>query len=327
LPRHELIFNKFIQPLWRLQDIFDAAQAPLGSRKLAGRPVCLTISFSLKDMKALPETQLPLTSTSFRLHDNIQGDAFMNDVISYLQDGVLTLRLNRPAKKNALTKAMYSALTDGLALASVDEAVRVVLIAAQGDDFCAGNDILDFAQDLPLYQDETADHDALPVFRFLKAITFFDKPLIAAVQGQAVGVGVTLLLHCDLVVASGNIRLSLPFLKLGLVPEAGSTFLLPERIGHARAFAWMALGEAISADEAKGLGLINSVTAREDLESAAKAMAQKLVRLSPSSLKHTKAFMRDPEKLWQVIRAEGAIFRRQLITPEVQAAFMAFLSK
>ena len=167
----------------------------------------------------------------------------------------------------------------------------------------------------------------MPVFRFLKAITFFDKPLIAAVQGQAVGVGVTLLLHCDLVVATDDIRLSLPFLKLGLVPEAGSTLLLPERIGHARAFAWMALGEVIGAEDAHKLGLVNSIVPRDGLNDAAQAMAQKLVKLSPSSLRHTKAFMRDPEKLWQVIQAEGAVFRRQLMSPEAQAAFMAFLSK
>ena len=251
----------------------------------------------------------------------------MSDVLSHSDNGILTLRLNRPAKKNALTKAMYSALTEGLARASTDEAVRVVVISAEGADFCAGNDIADFAQDLPLFQNDSVDHDDMPVFRFLKAITFFEKPLIASVQGQAVGVGVTLLLHCDLVVAAEDIRLSLPFLKLGLVPEAGSTLLLPERIGHQRAFAWMALGEVIGAEDARQLGLINKVATREGLDEAALAMAHKLLKLSSSSLRHTKAFMRDPEKLWQVIRAEGTVFRRQLTSPEAQAAFMAFLSK
>lgn len=251
----------------------------------------------------------------------------MSDILSHLDNGVLTLTLNRPPKKNALTKAMYSALTEGLARASADESVRVVVISAEGRDFCAGNDILDFAQDLPLYQDDGVNHDDMPVFRFLKALTFFDKPLIAAVKGQAVGVGVTLLLHCDLVVAAEDVRLSLPFLKLGLVPEAGSTLLLPERIGHVRAFAWMALGEVIGAEDAHKLGLVNSIVSRDTLDEAAQAMAQKLVKLSPSSLRHTKAFMRNPEKLWQVIRAEGTVFRRQLTSREAQAAFMAFLSK
>ena len=251
----------------------------------------------------------------------------MSDSLSQLDNGVLTLRLNRPAKKNALTKAMYTALTDGLAKASADDEVRAVVISAEGDDFCAGNDIADFAQDLPLFLDHNVDHDDMPVFRFLKAITFFDKPLIAAVQGQAFGVGVTLLLHCDLVVVAADVRLSLPFLKLGLVPEAGSTLLLPARIGHQRAFAWMALGEVIGAEEARQLGLINQITPREGLDEAVAVMARKLLKLSPSSLHHTKALMRDPEKLWQVIRAEGAVFRRQLVSAEAQAAFMAFLSK
>lgn len=248
-------------------------------------------------------------------------------VLTTTSDGVMTLRLNRAAKKNALTKAMYLELTDGLARAAADDTVRCVIIAATGDDFCAGNDILDFAQDFPAMQAEGFDPDAMPVFRFLKAITFFEKPLIAAVQGQAVGVGVTLLLHCDLVVATDTARLSLPFLKLGLVPEAGSTLLLPQRIGHARTFAWMALGEVITAPEALSLGLVNRCVASEDLDAAARDMAQRLVRLSPSSLRHTKAFMRDPEKLWEVIRAEGAVFRQQLLSPEAQAAFMAFMSR
>jgi len=111
------------------------------------------------------------------------------------------------------------------------------------------------------------------------------------------------------------------------VPEAGSTLLLPERIGHARAFAWMALGEIIGADDARQLGLVNQVTPPGELDAAARAMAEKLLKLSPSALRHTKAFLRDPETLWQVIRAEGAVFRRQLLSPEARAAFMAFLSR
>ncbi|MFT4075227.1 MAG: enoyl-CoA hydratase-related protein [Asticcacaulis sp.] len=251
----------------------------------------------------------------------------MNDVTAHLDNGVLTLKLNRPAKKNALTKAMYTALTEELARALSDETVKVVVIAAEGDDFCAGNDILDFAQDLPVYQDETAAHDDLPVFRFLKAITFFDKPLVAVVQGQAVGVGVTLLLHCDLVVAADDARLSLPFLKLGLVPEAGSTLLLPQRIGHQRAFEWLAMGQVVPAEDARQMGLINRVVPLENLPEAVAAFTDRLRVLSPSALMATKRLMRDPETLWQVVRAEGALFRQQLVRPETQAAFRAFLSR
>lgn len=243
-----------------------------------------------------------------------------------LADGVLTLRLDRPAKKNALTKAMYSQLSDALEAANADPAVRAVVIAAAGDDFCAGNDIMDFAQGLPELR-AAADLEDLPVFRFLKALTFLEKPLIAAVQGQAVGVGVTLLLHCDLVVASTQARLSLPFLKLGLVPEAGSTLLLPQRIGHARAFAWMALGEAIGAEQARELGLINRVVARDALEAAAMEMARRVAALPPNALRQTKAFLRDREALWRVVRAEGEVFRELLFSPEAQAAFLAFMQK
>jgi enoyl-CoA hydratase/carnithine racemase len=241
-------------------------------------------------------------------------------------DGVVTLRLDRPAKKNALTKTMYAELTGALTKAQADDATRAVIIAAAGDDFCAGNDIMDFAQGLPELR-AAADLEDLPVFRFLKALTFFDKPLIAAVQGQAVGVGVTLLLHCDLVAASEDARLSLPFLKLGLVPEAGSTLLLPQRIGHQRAFAWMALGEVIGAEAARELGLINRVVTREDLDAATAEMARCVAALPPNAVRRTKGFLRDREALWRVVRAEGEVFRELLFSPEAQAAFMAFMSK
>lgn len=249
----------------------------------------------------------------------------MGDIISTVDEGIMRLRLNRPAKKNAITRAMYEDLTVALDQASADGDVRAVVITAEGSDFCAGNDIMDFAQGIGDFQ--SVPLDDLPVFRFLRALTFFDKPLIAGVQGQAVGIGVTLLLHCDLAVAADGVRLSLPFLKLGLVPEAGSTLLLPQRIGHARAFAWMALGEAMGGDEAHRLGLVNAVVDASVLSQTADELAAKLVRLSPSSLSHTKRLMRDPEALWQVVRAEGEIFREQLQSPEAAAAFMAFLNR
>jgi enoyl-CoA hydratase/carnithine racemase len=220
---------------------------------------------------------------------------------------------------------MYEDLTEGLVRAGNDDAVRAVVITAEGGDFCAGNDILDFAQGLGDFQ--SVPLDDLPVFRFLRALTFFEKPLVAGVQGQAVGIGVTLLLHCDLAVVSDDVRLSLPFLKLGLVPEAGSTLLLPRRIGHARAFAWMASGDAMGAEEAHRLGLVNAVVDASAVTQTSEDMAAKLLRLSPSSLKHTKRLMRDPEALWQVVRAEGEIFRQQLQSPEAIAAFTAFLNR
>ncbi len=249
----------------------------------------------------------------------------MSEIIRDRGEGVVGLRLNRPDKKNALTQAMYADLTESLLAADSDEGVRAVVISAEGPDFCAGNDIFDFARDFPVSQGMPVED--LPVFRFLRALTFFSKPLICAVQGQAVGVGVTLLLHCDLVVAADDVRLSLPFLKLGLVPEAGSTLLLPQRIGHARAFAWLALGEVVGAEGARELGLVNRVVPGEMLDAAANDMAATVSRWSPAALKHTKALMRDPEALWQVVLAEGEIFRRMLTSPEAMAAFSAFMRK
>lgn len=249
----------------------------------------------------------------------------MSDILMTRAEGVLSLRLNRPAKKNAITRAMYMALTDGLRQASADPDVKVVVLLAEGSDFCAGNDILDFAQGAAAFQ--TDDLEALPVFSFLKALTYFDKPLIAAVQGQAVGVGVTLLLHCDLVVATEDVRLKLPFLQLGLVPEAGSTLLLPRRIGHARAFEWLALGEAVSSRQALDWGLVNRVVAPEDLDTRVMAMAQRMARLPTEALRQTRVLLRDPEEVWAVVRAEGEIFRSLLTSPEAMAAFGAFLNK
>ena len=233
-------------------------------------------------------------------------------------DGWLEIALCRPAKKNALTAAMYHAMTGALLGATARDDIACVLITGDGDAFCAGNDLADFVQ---------GPDGAAPAMAFIEALAAFDKPLVVAVQGMAVGIGTTMLLHCDLVYAAPDARFAMPFVKLGLVPEAGSTLLLPACIGHQRAFAWMALGEVIGSEEARQLGLINQITPREGLDEAVAAMARKLLKLSPSSLNHTKAMMRDPEKLWQIIRAEGAVFRRQLVSPEAQAAFMAFLSK
>jgi enoyl-CoA hydratase/carnithine racemase len=250
-----------------------------------------------------------------------------SEIIIERDEAILRLTLNRPEKKNALTRGMYTELTEALTQAQADESVRCVVLAANGADFCAGNDIADFAQGAAEFASPDVDIETLPVFRFLKALTFFEKPLICALQGQAVGVGVTLLLHCDLVVAADTISLSLPFLKLGLIPEAGSTVLLPERIGHARAFGWIALGEKIGAADALHLGLVNRVVESGDLAGAAYDLAARVAALSPSSLRHTKGLMRDPEALWAVVREEGRIFRQQLTSPEARAAFAAFMAR
>ncbi len=249
------------------------------------------------------------------------------EIISEFDRGILRLTLNRPEKKNALTRAMYTDLAEALTDAQGDDAVRCVILAANGADFCAGNDIVDFAQGAAEFTSPEVDIETLPVFRFLKALTFFEKPLVCALQGQAVGVGVTMLLHCDLVVGADTISLSLPFLKLGLIPEAGSTVLLPQRVGHARAFAWMALGEKIGAEDALRLGLVNRVVTSDTLIATASEMAERVAALSPSAVRQTKGLMRDAEALWAVVQEEGRIFRRQLTSPEARAAFAAFMAR
>ncbi|EGF90187.1 enoyl-CoA hydratase/isomerase family protein [Asticcacaulis biprosthecium C19] len=252
------------------------------------------------------------------------------DIVTTTQGGILTLRLCRPAKKNALTRAMYTVLADALDAAGADDAVKVAVIVGEGSDFCAGNDILDFAQgmaDLQTTDTTSQDWEAAPVFRFLKALTYFPKPLIAGVQGQAVGVGVTLLLHCDLVVAAEDVRLRLPFLQLGLVPEAGSTLLLPQRIGHARAFEWLTQGQPVTAGQAHAWGLVNRVVPVQEVDATVEALAQGLLKLSPQAVRHTRAFLRNPDQVWQVIRAEGQVFQQLLTSPEAMAAFQAFLSR
>lgn len=247
----------------------------------------------------------------------------MSELIGHeISEAIVHLRLKRASKKNALTSDMYQTLSRYLNAAAEDDQVRVVVLSADGDDFCAGNDILDFMQSGFL----NGRVEDLPVFQFLKAINYFPKPLIAAVQGQAVGVGTTMLLHCDLVYLSGNARLSLPFVQLGLVPEAGSSGLLPKLVGHQRAFAWMTLGETLAAPEALRLNLATAVV-DDEVSGAAMAAARKLARLSPDALRYTKSLMRDPDDLWKVILEEGRIFRERLTSPEAAQAFAAFMNK
>jgi enoyl-CoA hydratase/carnithine racemase len=256
-----------------------------------------------------------------------------NYILQEVLGGILLISLNRPAKKNALTTSMYEQICDALARAAQSEEIFCVVLDAYGDDYCAGNDILDFVQNSAGQNSAgqnsagTADIENTAVFRFLKAITFFEKPLIAAVQGQAVGVGTTMLLHCDLVIACENIRLSVPFLQLGLTPEAGSSRILPGLIGHRRAFEWLALGGVITAETAKTWGIVNKILPREALLPEAMAMAQNLARLSPRALRHTKALMRDPQALWAHIVQEGVIFQQQLQSQEAMTAFSAFMRR
>lgn len=244
-------------------------------------------------------------------------------ILTELADGVLTVTLNRPDKKNAITQAMYAALSEATEQARTDDAVRAVLFRGEGDSFCAGNDIADFIA----IGSQTGEPLDMSVFRFLKALADLDKPAVAAVRGRAVGIGVTLLLHCDMVVVADDALLSTPFVNLALAPEAASTLLLPAIIGHARAFEMFALGEAIDGRTAAAWGLANRSVPAGDVEVAAAGLAAKLAARAPNSIRRTKALMRDAEALWIRMQTEGRVFGDQMKSPEAMEAFMAFTQK
>ena len=236
--------------------------------------------------------------------------------------GVLRLALARPEKKNALTLAMYDALTAALAGAAAEPAVRVVLLHGEGGVFTAGNDLFDFLSDPPRGEDS-------PVFRFLHAVSTFPKPLLAAVAGPAVGIGTTVLLHCDLAWAAPSARFSLPFVNLGLVPEAASSLLLPATVGTKRAAAWLLFGESFGAEEAAQAGLINGVVPEEDLLDHAMARALALAQKPPEALRLTKSLLRRPHEasIAETLGEEGRLFVSRLASPEAQEAFTAFVEK
>lgn len=233
-------------------------------------------------------------------------------------DGVLTLVMARPDKKNALTDAMYKALADALETSSEDREVRVIVIRAEGDMFTAGNDLGEFAAM------SRSGGGPRNVTRFIQALGALSKPLIAAVQGRAVGVGTTLLLHCDLVVLAEDALLTTPFVGLALVPEASSSLLLPARIGHARAFAMFALGEAVSATDALAWGIANKVVPLDQLADATQAIAARLAEQPSGAVVATKQLMRDVALIADRMQKESLEFAARLASPEAAEAFTAF---
>jgi enoyl-CoA hydratase/carnithine racemase len=243
-------------------------------------------------------------------------------VLAAAADGVLRLTLARPEKKNALTLAMYEALTAAFDGAATDPAVRVVLLHGEGGAFTAGNDLFDFLSDPPAGEDS-------PVFRFLRTVSTFPKPTLAAVAGPAVGIGTTVLLHCDLAWAAPSARFSLPFVNLGLVPEAASSLLLPSTVGPKRAAEWLLLGEAFGAEEATRAGLVNGVVPEEDLLDHAMGRARALAQKPPEAVRLTKALLRRPHTtaVAEALGEEGRSFVARLASPEAQEALTAFLEK
>ena len=238
------------------------------------------------------------------------------------RDNILNLTFARPDKKNALTNAMYGVLTDALLAAETDPATRVVVFRGEGDMFTAGNDVGEFAAIATgAFQGERH------VARFVEAIARASRPLVAAVQGRAVGIGTTMLLHCDFIVLAEDAQLSTPFVNLALVPEAASTLLMPLRIGYGRAYEMFALGETVDARTALHMGIANRVVPLERLHAEAAAVAQRLARLPAGSLAATKRLMRNPEVLTAQIAAESECFAERLTTPEAREAFAAFAER
>jgi enoyl-CoA hydratase/carnithine racemase len=246
-----------------------------------------------------------------------------NHILVSRESGVLELRFNRPEKKNAITNAMYGALADAIEAAAGDGEVRALLFTAAGDFFSSGNDIVDFAAIATGAAGDGPRH----VGRFLEACVRAEKPLVAAVQGHAVGVGVTMLLHCDLVYIADSAKLTTPFIDLGLVPENASSLTLPARLGHARAFAMLGLGEPMLGREAASAGLANAALPAAEVEPRARAAALALAKKPAESLRLTKGLMRNPETLLARLGEESTLFAERLQSDEARAAFAAFLQR
>lgn len=243
------------------------------------------------------------------------------DILTSVNDRILTITFNRPDKKNAITAAMYGAMADAMEDANKNDDIRAILFTANGDAFTAGNDLLDF-RDNPPRGPEAG------VARFLRELVVARKPLIAAVNGVAVGVGFTMLLHCDIVYIAETAEIQAPFVDLALVPEAASSLLLPARVGHAKAAEIFMLGKRVKAAEAEALGIANSVFPADALLDAAQKVAEALSKKAPESIRQTKALMRgDLDAVSARMLKESDLFGERLKSPELTEAVMAFLQK
>jgi enoyl-CoA hydratase/carnithine racemase len=237
-------------------------------------------------------------------------------------NGVATIEIARAQKKNALTAAMYQAMADAVLDAQLDNAVRALLITGQPGIFTSGNDLEDFMQRPPAGPDS-------PVVRFMKALTECDKPVVAAVTGGAVGIGTTMLLHCDLVYVADDARLAMPFVGLGLVPEYASSLLLPRLVGHVRAAEKLLLGDPFTGAQAVELGIANAVLPAAEVLNHARRMAERFNNLPPGAVQDAKGLMKraGKELIAQQMVAEGELFTQRLRSPEAREAFQAFFEK
>ncbi|RON51209.1 enoyl-CoA hydratase [Pseudomonas frederiksbergensis] len=248
----------------------------------------------------------------------------MTDAIQLERErGLLTLRLNRPDKKNALTRAMYAQLAKALNEADQDPEINAVLITGSAECFTAGNDIADFLQQPPSSLDS-------PVFHFMLSLLDCRKPVIAAVAGAAVGIGTTLLLHCDLVYISRDARLRMPFVNLGLCPEFGSSLILPRLLGHAKAAELLLLGEGFSGEQAAEWGIATEALGSGEAALAkAREMALRFESLPTEAVRISKQLMKAPDRelVRKVIEEEGALFTQRLRSPEALAALSGFINR
>ena len=242
-------------------------------------------------------------------------------------NGVATIEIARPAKKNALTVAMYQAMTDALVAARADAAVRAVLITGQPGIFTSGNDIEDFmTRGTQAQGSEVPDS---PVFQFMRALVDCDKPVVAAVTGAAIGIGTTMLLHCDFVYVSDEARLAMPFVALGLVPEFASSLLLPQLMGHRRAAEKLLLGDPFTPEQAVECGIASAVLPAGEVVNHARRVAERFNGLPPGAVREAKQLMRSQqrEQILATIRTEAETFARRLKSPEAMEAFQAFFQK
>lgn len=246
----------------------------------------------------------------------------MSNILTSTDAGVMTLTLNRVDKKNAITAAMYADMAKALHGAAADASVRVFVLQGHQSVFCAGNDIGDFLQRPPAREDA-------PVYGFLQELAAFHKPMVAAVCGVAVGVGTTMLLHCDMVYAGDNAVFSLPFVNLGICPEAGSSLLLAQMTGFHRAAEILLLGEPFKADAALAMGLVNRIVPAAEANALAQAQARKVAAKPMSSLLETKRLMKKAQSSLVALQMadEGATFARMLNEPAAREALSAFMEK
>jgi enoyl-CoA hydratase/carnithine racemase len=248
----------------------------------------------------------------------------MTDLVIVTDDGpIRTVRMNRPDKKNALTVPMYDVMAAAIEGAGASRGVRAIVIAGAPGAFCAGNDLQDFLNAV-----ENAEGLSAPLLRFLYALARAETPLVAAVSGLAVGIGTTMLLHCDHVVAASDARFATPFVHLGLVPEAASSLLAPRRMGHTRAFALLAMGRPLDAAAAQAAGIVNSVVASSEVDAEAMKAAREIAALPAEALAATRRLLRGPpDEAIKRIDEEAAEFKVRLASPEARAAFETFLAR